>query len=152
MQPTRILPDLQCCLLCEQVRQEANGNFFLIGVLDFLRVPQLPVTASALSIFSRWTTGVGQFTQSVRFVLPDETTLLRKSDLKFAMQNPAINATTVTVFPNLEFAQPETYYVEVMVDDVMKLRFPVNIFLVAPPQQQQPGSPQPPKPEPPPSA
>ena len=45
MQPTRILPDLQCCLLCEQVRQEANGNFFLIGVLDFLRVPQLPVTA-----------------------------------------------------------------------------------------------------------
>ena len=40
MQPTRILPDLQSSLLCEEVRQEANGNFFIIGVIKFLRVPQ----------------------------------------------------------------------------------------------------------------
>jgi hypothetical protein len=29
MQATRILPDLQCSLLCEEVRQEINGNFIL---------------------------------------------------------------------------------------------------------------------------
>ncbi len=46
MTPTRILPDLQSSLLCEEVRQEANGNFFLIGVIDFVRVPQVPITAS----------------------------------------------------------------------------------------------------------
>ena len=40
MQATRILPDLQCSLLCEEVRQEVNGNLFLIGVMHFLRVPQ----------------------------------------------------------------------------------------------------------------
>ena len=34
MTPTRILPDLQCSLLCEEVRQEANGNFFLLGIID----------------------------------------------------------------------------------------------------------------------
>ena len=43
MQPTRILPDLQCSLLCEEIRQEVTGNFFLIGVVNFLRVPQVPV-------------------------------------------------------------------------------------------------------------
>ena len=45
MQPTRILPDLQCSLLCEEIRQEISGNFILIGILGYINVPQLPVTA-----------------------------------------------------------------------------------------------------------
>jgi hypothetical protein len=136
MQPTRILPDLQCSLLCEEVRQESNGNFFLLGIIDFVRVPQLPVTAFKLALFNRWTSGVGQFTESVRLVAPDQTTVLRKSEVKFAMKDPGINATTVTVFGNIEFTHAGAYYVEVMVDDVMKVRYPVNVFIV--PQQQNP--------------
>ena len=31
--PTRILPDLQASILCEEVRQEINGNFIIIGIL-----------------------------------------------------------------------------------------------------------------------
>ena len=62
MQATRILPDLQSSLMCEEVRQEANGNFFLIGVISFIRVPQLPVVAFKLSVFNRWTAGVGPMT------------------------------------------------------------------------------------------
>jgi len=100
MQPTRILPDLQCSLLCEEVRQESNGNFFLVGIIDFVRVPQVPVTAFKLSVFNRWTAGIGQFTESVRLMAPDQTTVLRKSEVKFAMKDPAVNATTVTVFGN----------------------------------------------------
>ena len=57
MQATRILPDLQCSLLCEEIRQEITGNFFLIGVINFIRVPQLPVVALKLSLFNRWTAG-----------------------------------------------------------------------------------------------
>ena len=142
MQPTRILPDLQCSLLCEEVRQEANGNFFLVGIIDFVRVPQLPVTAYKLSVFNRWTAGLGQFTEAVRLMGPDQTTVLRKSEVKFAMKDPSINATTVTVFGNVEFSQPGTYFVEVVVDDVMKLRYPVTVFVV-PPQGQNPGQPPP---------
>lgn len=144
MQPTRILPDLQCSLLCEEVRQESNGNFFLVGIIDFVRVPQVPVTAFKLSVFNRWTAGIGQFSESVRLMAPDQTTVLRKSEVKFAMKDPALNATTVTVFGNVEFANPGTYFVEVMVDDVMKLRYPVTVFVV--PQQPNPNQP-PPKPE-----
>jgi uncharacterized protein DUF6941 len=146
MQPTRILPDLQCSILCEEVRQEANGNFFVIGVIDFVRVPQLPVTAFKLSLFNRWTAGVGQFTESVRLIAPDQTTVLRKSEVKFAMKDPNLNATTVTVFGNVEFAHPGSYFVEVLVDDVMKIRYPVNVIVV--PQQQQPQQPPPGQPPP----
>ena len=62
MNATRILPDLQCSILCEEIRQEVTGNFFLIGVMNFIRVPQVPVVALRLSLFNRWTAGVGNFT------------------------------------------------------------------------------------------
>src|SRR2546423_8528619 len=136
MQATRILPDLQCSLLCEEIRQEVTSNFFLIGVINFIRVPQIPVVALKLSLFNRWTAGVGQFTESVRLISPDQTTTLRKGDVKFVLQDAALHATNVTVFAQVEFKVAGTYYVEVLVDDVMKLRYPVPV-MVAPPQQQQ---------------
>jgi hypothetical protein len=144
MQPTRILPDLQCSLLCEEIRQEVTGNFFLIGVINYIRVPQLPVMALKLSVFDRWTAGVGQFTETVRLMAPDQTTVLRKGEVKFVLQDVALHATNVTVFPQVEFKVAGTYYVEVLVDDVMKLRYPVPVLVATPPQQQQPQPPAPP--------
>ncbi len=143
MQPTRILPDLQCSLLCEEIRQEVTGNFFLIGVINFIRVPQLPVVALKLSLFNRWTAGVGHFTETVRFVAPDQVTQLRKGEVKFALQDAALHATNVTVFGQVEFKMAGTYYIEVLVDDVMKLRYPVPVIVA--PQQNQPQTPQAPQ-------
>jgi hypothetical protein len=140
MQATRILPDLQCSLLCEEVRQEANGNFFLIGVINFIRVPQLPVVAFKLSLFNRWTAGVGQFVETARLIAPDQTTVLRKGEVKFALQDVALHATNVTVFAQVELKVAGTYYVEVVVDDVMKLRYPVPVILT-PPANQPPSPP-----------
>ncbi len=127
--------------MCEEVRQEANGNFFLIGIIDMVRVPQLPITAFKLSLFTRWTSGVGNFTETVRLLAPDQTTVIRKSEVKFQMRDPNLTATTVTMFGNVEFAAPGPHYIEVLVDDVMKVRYPVNIVVVPPPagaQGQQP--------------
>jgi hypothetical protein len=142
MQPTRILPDLQCSLLCEEIRQEVTGNFFLIGVINFLRVPQVPVVALKLSLFNRWTAGVGQFTETARLVGPDQVTVIRKGEVKFALQDAALHATNVTLFAQVEFKTAGTYYIEVLVDDVMKLRYPVPVILAPPPNQpQQPAAP-----------
>ena len=146
MNATRILPDLQSSLLCEEVRREANGNFFLVGVIDFIRVPQLPVVAFKLSLFNRWTAGVGQFVETSRFIAPDQTTVLRKGEVKFTLQGAAQNATTVTLLPQVEFKTAGTYYVEVLVDDVMKLRYPVPVVHVPPPTQPA-GSATPPAPQ-----
>ena len=133
MQPSRILPDLQCSLLCEEIRQEITGNFILIGIIDMIRVPQVPVTAFKLAVFNRWTAGIGQFLESVRLLAPDQSTVLHKSEVRFAMKDPNINATTVTMFGNVKFATAGVYSVEILVDDVMKLRFPVPVVIVSPP-------------------
>jgi len=146
MTPTRILPDLQCSLMCEEIRQEANGNFMLIGVINFIRVPQLPVVAFKLSLFNRWTAGIGQFTETVRLLAPDQTTVLRKGEVKFALQDAAGHATNVTLFGQVEFKTPGNYMVEVLVDDVMKLRYPVPV-IVAPPPAHPGGTTTTPKPE-----
>lgn len=141
MTPSRILPDLQCSLVCEDIRQEINGNFILVGVINYINVPQLPVTALKLCFFNRWTAGFGQFTESVRLLAPDQTTVLRKSELKFALQDVALHATNVTVLGQVKFETPGAYHVEVLVDDVMKLRFPLVVNIVQPPEQQQGGGP-----------
>src|SRR4030095_13384571 len=141
MQATRILPDLQCSLLCEDIRQEVTGNLMLIGVLQFVRVPQLPVTAFKICVVNRWTAGVGQFTESYRLLAPDQTTVLRKGDSKFALQDANQAQTNVTFLAQVQFETPGVYFVEVLVDDVMKLRYPLPILVVQQPpgaQQQKP--------------
>jgi len=133
MNPTRILPDLQCALLCEDIRQEVNGNFILVGVLGYLRVPQVPLTVFRLCVFTRWTAGLGQFTEIVRLIAPDQTTVLRKGQVRFALQDATQHSTNVIVLPQVQFAAAGVYYVEVLVDEVMKLRFPVPVVVVPPP-------------------
>jgi hypothetical protein len=147
MNPTRILPDLQCSLLCEDVRPEANGNFIMIGVLGIVRVPQVPVTAFKLCVFNRWTAGLGQFTENVRLIAPDQTTVLRKGQVRFALQDASHHATNVTVLPQVEFAAGGVYFVEVLVDDVMKIRYPLPV-VVAPPPTSTGNPPAQPRPEP----
>jgi hypothetical protein len=142
MNATRILPDLQCALLCEDVRPEANGNFIIIGVIGVVRVPQVPVTAFKLCVFNRWTAGFGQFSESVRLIAPDQTTVLRKGQVKFALQDPSHHATNVTVFPQVEFSGAGVYFIEVLVDDVMKVRFPLPVVVVQPPAPAKPEPPQ----------
>jgi hypothetical protein len=148
MQPSRILPDLQCSLICEDVRQEVNGNFFMVGILNYIRVPQVPVTAFRLVFFNRWTAGHGQFIENVRLIAPDQTTVLRKSEVKFALPDVSVHTTNVTVFPQVEFKIAGVYYVEVLVDEVMKLRYPLALTILPPQQQQAPSEPKPQTPGP----
>lgn len=142
MKPNRILPDLQCSLLCEDVRQEVTGNFIIVGVIGLIRVPQVPIYAAKLCVFNRWVAGIGQFTEVVRLTAPDGATVLRQNTVKFQLNDPAQAMTTVSVLQNIEFAQPGVYSLEILIDDVMKLRVPVPVMVVQPPAGQgQPPAP-----------
>lgn len=134
MNPSRILPDLQCSIIAEDVRQEVQGSFGLVGVLGFIRVAQVPVTAYKLCVFNRWTSGLGQFTETIRFVAPDQSTVLRTGQTRFVLQDATHHATNLTVLGQLQFPVAGVYFVEVLVDEVMKLRYPFPVVVV-PPQQ-----------------
>jgi hypothetical protein len=133
MNATRILPDLQSSLPCEDVRREVTGHFIILGVINYIHVQQLPVIAPRLCIFNRWTAGVGQFIESVRLVAPDQTTVLRKHEMKFDLPGVNRNTSNLTMFGQVEFKVPGVYFIEVCVDDVLKIRYPLVVKLLAPP-------------------
>jgi hypothetical protein len=137
MNATRILPDLQCSLLCEEVRQEINGNFLLIGIFGAVHVPQVPITAFKLCVFNRWTAGVGNFLEHVRLIAPDQVTVMRQSQVKFVLKEATHHATNISLFGQVKFETAGVYWIEVLVDDVMKLRYPLVVNVVAPPAGQQ---------------
>jgi hypothetical protein len=139
MEASRILPDLQASILCEEVRQEVTGNLFLIGVIDAVRVPQLPVVAFRLMVFNRWTAGVGQFTETVRLLAPDKS-VVQKTELRFAMKDPYVNASNVSLLQQVEFKAPGVHFIEVLVDNVLKVRYPVHVIHVQVPGQAQPAA------------
>ena len=131
-----ILPDLQGSILCEEVRQESNGNFMLIGVLGVIAVPVLPITALKLCLFSRWCCGQGQFKHRSRILLPDNTSVIAASQGEFELPSVEDHVTQLTVFGNVQFQQAGTHWVEVFVEDELKLRFPLPVRIVEPPAPQ----------------
>ncbi|MCX7872709.1 MAG: hypothetical protein N2487_05435 [Verrucomicrobiae bacterium] len=133
--PVRILPDLQFSVVCEDLRREITGKFIIIGVVDAIVVPSLPFRLGRLFVFNRWACGVGDFIESVKLIAPDDSTILAKTDVKFVLQSPLETASTVSVFNGIELKTQGFYYIEVTVDDVRKIRVPINV-VVAPRQQQ----------------
>ena len=121
--------------MCEEIRQEANGNPMLIGVLTGLVIPQLPVTAHQIACFNRWTAGVGEFTENVKIIASDGSTTLCENKIKYELKRPEDILTNVHLFRNVEFKEPGCYQIEVNVDDVLKLRYPFPVNLV--PQKNQ---------------
>ncbi len=60
---SEILPDLQGCVLCEDVRAEMSGQQTLVGVVTLIPAPMLPVAFFKLCLWTRWCGGEGRFTQ-----------------------------------------------------------------------------------------
>ena len=67
-------------------------------------------------------------------------TVLRKTEVKFALKEAAMSATNASVLQQVEFKAAGAYSVEVLVDDVMKLRYPLPVILAPPPEQSPPPS------------
>lgn len=132
MQATRILPDLQASLLCEDIRQEASGNLILIGVIGYINVQQIPAMAMKLCVLNRWTAGIGNFHETVKMIATDGKTVLRENKTQISLPTPNHHFTSGTVFGQPKFESAGVYYIEVYVDDILKIRYPVPVTLVNP--------------------
>ncbi len=123
-----ITPDLQSAVLCDDVRQERNGKFILIGLFDAIMVQSLPARYPRLFMVTRWCSGEGEFHQRSRILKPDESSVLVEGqNIPVKLMTPEATATNVEIFLNVEFQQEGTHWVEVLLDGDLKIRYPLRV-------------------------
>jgi hypothetical protein len=125
-----ILPDLQSCVLCEDVRCEISGMQTLVGVLNVVPTPVLPINYLRLCIWSRWCSGAGKFRQRSRIVGVDEQQVIAQAEVEFELKEMEAHATNVQYFGGVQFQQYGLHHVEVYLDQELRLRFPLPVIRV----------------------
>ncbi len=131
MSQESIVPDLQACVLCEDVRAEIGGQQSIIGVISAIAAPGLPIGFFKLCIWTRWCGGMGQFTQTSRIFGPDEEAAIAQSDVNFTLQDLEANTTNVNVFGGVQFQRHGTYTIEVLLNGELQLRIPLPVIRVS---------------------
>ena len=132
-----MIPDLQSSLLCDDVRQERNGKFILIGLFDVVATRTFPTAPQRVCIVNRWCCGQGTFQQQTRILNPNGMDVLREGRMvKVELPNEHSVATTVEFFLNMQFAVEGFHWVEITLEGDLKLRYPLHVRKVDPPAQE----------------
>ncbi|MEM9399991.1 MAG: hypothetical protein AAF984_07255 [Verrucomicrobiota bacterium] len=124
-----IVPDLQAALLCEDVRMEVSGSNSLIGVINVIGAPVMPIRILKLCVFTRWCCGLGKYNQKTRILHPKDEEEIASAEASFRLKNESNHATNVNVFGGLEFEHLGDYPIEIYLDGDLKLRFSLKIVL-----------------------
>lgn len=128
-----MIPDLQTSLLCDDVRQERNGKFILIGIFDGLAVAQLPTAFPRICLVNRWCCGHGNFTQRSRLVAPDGTSVVCEGQpIAINLPDEHQIGTTVEMFVNVQFHGQGVHWVEILLDHQLRLRYPLHVAFAPP--------------------
>lgn len=127
-----MIPDLQAALLCDDVRQEKNGKFIVIGIFDGITVPAMPFVIQRICLVSRWCCGQGRFEQQSRLLAPDGQQVIAEGKrIQLHLPDTQRIATSVEVFLRLRFNAPGMHWIEIKLDSQLKLRFPLHVRLTA---------------------
>lgn len=128
-----MIPDLQASVMCDDVRQEINGKFMLIGLFEVITAKQFPLRFPRICVVTRWCGGEGNFQQITRLLKPDQATVLvQGQSIPVRLPSVEATATSVEVFINTGFEQPGAYWVEILLDNDLKLRYPLRVAQMNP--------------------
>lgn len=123
-----MMPDLQMSVLCDDVRQERTGKFILIGLFDVIGLPQFPAVFPRMCIVNRWCSGEGVFKEKTRIVGPDNGVVVAEGQgIAVQLANTEATATNVEFFLNLKFDKEGVYWIEVLIDGDLKIRYPLRV-------------------------
>lgn len=135
-----MVPDLQMSVLCDDVRQERTGKFILIGLFDVIGMPQFPAVFQRVCIVNRWCSGQGRFMEKTRIIGPDNGVVIAEGQgIPVQLADTEATVTNVEFFMNLKFDKEGVYWIEILIDGDLKLRYPLRVNRVAIPPMAQGG-------------
>ena len=122
----KIKPNLQFSVLCDDVRQENNGKFMLIGIFEAINAKKFPTTHPELFVVNRWCKGEGSFTQKIRIMNSKTKAIVFQTDEQpFELADIDRHHTLISRFNNLAFPNPGKYWMEIFLDGELVLNYPV---------------------------
>lgn len=130
-----IIPDLQACILCEDVRAEVGGQQSIIGVISAIATPAFPIGFFKLCLWTRWCGGIGEFVQTSLIFGPDEGDAIAQSEVNFVLHDLEANTTNVNIFGGIQFQHYGTYNIEVLLGGELQLRIPLPVVTISPNQK-----------------
>ena len=129
-----MVPDLQSSILCDDVRQERNGKFILIGLFDAIVAQSLPVRYPRLFMVTRWCSGQGEFQQITRILKPEQDQVLVEGKIiPVRLPSPDATASNLEAFLNVSFATVGTHWVEILLGVDLILRYPLRVTMAKAP-------------------
>jgi hypothetical protein len=131
LDPESVLPDLQASVICEDVRQEVNGMQTLVGIINLIPARMLPVALLKLCVWTRWCGGFGHFRQNARILGVDDQHVLAESQIDFELKELEGHVTNVNLFTGVQFQQYGLHHVEIMLDQELRLRYPLPVIQVS---------------------
>jgi hypothetical protein len=131
LDPESVLPDLQASVICEDVRQELNGMQTLVGIINLIPARMLPVALLKLCVWTRWCSGLGRFRQNARILGVDDQHVLAESQIDFELKELEGHVTNVNLFTGVQFQQYGLHHVEIMLDQELRLRYPLPVIQVS---------------------
>lgn len=124
----KIKPNLQFSVLCDDVRQENNGKFILIGLFEAINSKKFPATHQTLFVANRWCKGEGTFEQKIRIInTKDSSIVFQTEEQVFELVDIDRHHTLISRFNNLIFQNPGKYWVEVLLDKELMLNYPIML-------------------------
>jgi len=129
-----VIPDLQACLLCDDVRQERNGKFILIGLFDVINTQQFPIVFQRMCLVTRWCGGEGEYIQNSRILKPDQKKpIIQGQPIPVKLPNTEAMVTNIEFFLNVAFAESGVHWVEILLNNDLKIRFPLRVIQISVP-------------------
>ena len=125
-----VFPTLQGSFVCEDVRQEVQGNQTVIGILNAIPTVQVPVGLIKFCIWTRWTNGLGAFQQTTRLLDPNEKRLIDDISINVELKHLEAHATNVHMLAGVQFSEFGVHHIEILMNDALVIRYPLAVVKV----------------------
>ncbi|PIQ87325.1 MAG: hypothetical protein COV74_01145 [Candidatus Omnitrophica bacterium CG11_big_fil_rev_8_21_14_0_20_45_26] len=120
-------PELRCCILCDDVRQEKNGKFIFVGVFNVIGAAKFPMLYPVFHIINQWSAGEGKFREQSRIVNEDNHQVVSSPIITFTLKDFNASHFVISRCQNVKFEAAGKYAIEVLLDGELFRRFPFRV-------------------------
>lgn len=131
-QETKITPTLLFSVLCDDVRREDNGKFILLGLFETIGSKIFPATHPTIYVMNCWCSGLGDFKQRTRILDTKGKVMVQDEETSFQLASLKAKHRVIARFHNIMLQSPGEYSVEVLLDNDLKVRYPLIVEQITP--------------------